>query len=281
MSDSVLRIVERDNNQFLIIDNKSATCRISLFGGQVLSFIPKTDNRDRLWLSPVAVLNGERAIRGGIPLCWPWFGNDHGSTHNDLPAHGILRIQKWTVEDSHCEDGITTTVTLTPETTKGDGVTFSSQVKLQLIVGEQLTVSLATTNTDTDAFEFNCALHSYFSVPDINDVEIHGLTGEYIDKLDKGEIKPTPTPYQIYGQTDRIHLESPPELYIEENGQRLCTIQSADHDTIVVWNPWQSAASMSDMDAFGYKHMLCVETAVTKGCVLNPGDTHRLTQTVI
>ncbi|MDC8830867.1 D-hexose-6-phosphate mutarotase [Alteromonas gilva] len=280
MSDPSLRVVERDNNQFLIIENKSAICRISLFGGHVLSFIPKADNRDRLWLSPVAILNGERAIRGGIPLCWPWFGNDHGSS-KDLPSHGILRTQKWTIESSDSDDGRSTSLTLVPDTTQGQGVAFSSEVKLHLVIGEQLTVTLETINTSSHAFDFNCALHSYLAVQDIHEAQIQGLTGEYKDKLDKGEVKQTPSPYTLSGQTDRIHQESPAELHIIEKGQQVITIQSANHDSIVVWNPWQSAASITDMDAFGYKHMLCVETAVTNGITLEPGETHRLVQTII
>ena len=257
MNDQSYQIEEKDGNRFVTVTNASASCRISLFGGHVLSFIPSHDNRDRLWVSPVAVLNGDRPIRGGIPLCWPWFSDAHGKAKGELPSHGFLRTQMWDISEFSC-DGTRSEMVLTPASTKGPGFQYECAVKLRINIASELSVSLETTSLEQqEAFSLNCALHSYFDVSNIADVALEGLSGEYKDKLEDWET-----------------------LTIVANQSPYITIGSAGHDSIVVWNPWQSAASMSDMDAFGYKQMLCVETAVTNGTTLNPGEVHKLTQVI-
>ena len=281
MQNTSYQIEEKDGNRFITVTNASATCRISLFGGHVLSFIPTRDNRDRLWVSPVAVLDGGRPIRGGVPVCWPWFSDDHGRDKGDLPSHGFLRTQMWQLSKYDC-DGSTSVLRLTPGSTSGPGFDYLCDVELWVTVAEQLTISLVTTNTESEqAFTFNCALHTYFDVENISAVTLNGLSGDYKDKLDHWAVKTTPVPYTFSGETDRIHLCAPSSLSIEqEDGSTLINIDSKGHDSVVVWNPWQGAASMSDMDAFGYKQMLCVESAVTQGVTLSPNESHTLSQII-
>ena len=265
--------------EYLIIENEVATCRISLFGGHVLSFIPKRDNRDRLWVSPLAFLNGERPIRGGVPVCWPWFSDDHGQEKGELPAHGFLRTQHWAVKQTDSTETLSKVV-LIPGTTKCKGFEFDASVELIVEVGESLTMTLVTENTGDVPFSFNCALHTYFDVENIKDVELKGLYGEYKDKLSDWEILNTPTAYTIEGEVDRIHLEAIPSVVIERDQSDYIAIESSQHDSLVVWNPWQGAATMSDMDAFSYKQMVCVETAITQGKQLLPGEKCAMRQKV-
>lgn len=280
MSDQSYQIEEKDGNRFITVTNTSASCRISLYGGHVLSFIPTHDNRDRLWVSPVAVLNGDRPIRGGVPLCWPWFSDAHGKAKGELPSHGFLRTQMWAVSEFNC-DGTTSEMVLTPASTKGPGFSYECAVKLRLTISDSLTIRLETTSLEqSESFTINCALHTYFEVANIAQIALEGLSGNYKDKLDNWALRPSPSPYTFSGETDRIHQEAPASLTIVENDQPSIQIRSAGHDSIVVWNPWQGAASMSDMDAFGYKQMLCVETAVTNGTTIQPGASHVLTQII-
>lgn len=265
--------------EYLTVQNSKASCRISLFGGHVLSYIPTRDNRDRLWVSPVAFLNGERPIRGGVPVCWPWFSDDHGKAKGELPAHGFLRTQNWSVKQTDSSESHSTVV-LTPGTTKGKGFDYDVSVELIVEVGESLNITLVTKNTGDQAFTFNCALHSYFDVESIKDVELKGLYGSYKDKLADWEILDTPAPYTIEAEVDRIHLEAIPSVVIERDGKEYIKVDSQQHDSLVVWNPWQGAATMSDMDAFSYKQMVCVETAITQGKSLNPGESCAMRQEV-
>ncbi|MFT4746307.1 MAG: glucose-6-phosphate 1-epimerase, partial [Congregibacter sp.] len=110
LTDSTNMII-RDGIQVLHISNAFATAEISLFGGHVLSFKPKHDARERLWISQSALFDGKKAIRGGIPICWPWFG-DH-SCNNDVAAHGYVRTQTWQVLNSE-ETDLGTTINLKP-----------------------------------------------------------------------------------------------------------------------------------------------------------------------
>lgn len=258
------------------VDNQSASAVLSLYGGHMLSFVPRADNRERLWLSPDAVMDGTKAIRGGIPVCWPWFGNHQ---QPGLPAHGYLRTQPWTIlridDNAKC-----TELVLQPTQASGKGFIGEADVSLLIRVSEQLSISLVTRNTGHSLFEFSAALHSYFSVSDISQVQIQGLSGQYIDKTQQNNLQPTPCPYAISGETDRIHLCIADEALLEDNAQQT-VIGSSGHDSIVVWNPGpQKAAEMADMPQQEYQHMLCIETAVTQGKTLQSGETHTLTQII-
>lgn len=273
-------VSESNGLTFLDVSNSFASARISLFGGHILSYIPKVDERERLWVSPHAYLNGERPIRGGIPVCWPWFSDDHGREKGALPSHGFLRTQVWKLvnsEDTHKG----TTITLSPSFTRAEGFENDCSVIMKIAVGEALEVLLVTENTGVVPFEFNCALHTYFQVDHIQHTQINGIEGQYKDKLDDWALKSTPVPYTITGETDRIHVAPIKTAEIEVDGSTFTEVVSEGNDSLVIWNPWQGAASISDMDPFGYKHMLCVETSLTQGQTLAPGESHALRQTII
>ena len=273
-------VSESNGLTFLDVDNALATARISLFGGHILSFVPKSDNKERLWVSPHAYLNGERPIRGGIPVCWPWFSDDHGREKGALPAHGFLRTQVWKLIGSKDSDS-GTTITLSPSFSRAEGFENDCSVTMVVTVGKTMEVSLITENTGVAPFSFNCALHTYFHVEHIQQTRLKGIEGQYKDKLDAWALKETPSPYTITGETDRIHLEPIKTAEIEVDGSVYTEVVSHGNDSLVVWNPWQGAASISDMDLFGYKHMLCVETSLTQGKTLTPGASHTLKQTII
>jgi glucose-6-phosphate 1-epimerase len=270
-------IMTRDNIQILYINNAFASAEISLFGGHILSFKPKYDHRERLWVSQNALFDGKKAIRGGIPICWPWFG-EHKSITN-LAAHGYVRTQTWQVLS--CEETDTaTTVTLKPQTSADDGFEGDAQLTLVLHFGQQLTIQLLTTNLGNTPITYNCALHSYFAISDIKQCELLGLSEQYSDKTRGYQIFNTPQPYRFNEETDRVHQEQPKTLTITD-GENKTDVLSSGHDSLVVWNPWQAKSiSMADMADDGYLTMLCVETAVTQGQEVAPKATHILEQII-
>ena len=259
----------------LTIDNLHARATVSLFGGQVLSFCPHADGRERLFMASGARLDGTSAIRGGIPLCWPWFG----SREDALPAHGWLRKRLWQLVERQ-DDLDATRLVLRPESTQGPGFDGSAEVELHISIGQELRLDLLTRNTGSAPFALTAALHSYFAVADIHNVQLTGLQGRYRDKnRDWAEFE-TPRPYRITGATDRVHLDRPSRLYIEAPGA-MTTVVSAGHDSIVVWNPGEGCAEQFvDMAADDYRRMLCVETALTTPLHLQPGHMHLLSQGV-
>jgi glucose-6-phosphate 1-epimerase len=266
-------LLSQDDIEMLIIDNDYAYATISLFGGHVLSFIPKHDNVQRLWLSKKAMLDGQHPIRGGIPICWPWFGA-HAS-ESGVPSHGYVRTQNWHVVDC-ADEPKQTVVRLKPSTTQGDGFAGETQLSLVLFIGRELRIQLVTENRGSEPLSYTCALHTYFKIDDINHCELYGLTGEYLDKLQDFKRFDTPTPYRFNQETDRVHLATPKTLSISSGAHQTC-IESSGHDSIVVWNPWsEKSVSMQDMEDDGFEKMLCVETAVTQGQPVLPGDSHTL-----
>lgn len=270
-------LLPQDDIEMLIIDNDYAHATISLFGGHVLSFIPKHDNVQRLWLSKEAMLDGQHPIRGGIPICWPWFGAHASET--GLPSHGYVRTQNWHVVDC-ADESEQTIVRLKPSTTQGEGFAGETQLSLVLFIGRELRIQLVTENTGTKPLSYTGALHTYFNIDDINHCELTGLDGEYLDKLQDYQRFSTPAPYTFNEETDRVHLVTPESLTIA-CGSVQTHIQSNGHDSIVVWNPWaDKSISMQDMEGLGYENMLCVETAVTQGQQVLPGQSHTLEQVI-
>lgn len=276
LTDSI-NIITRDNIQLVHISNAFAIAEISLFGGHIVSFIPKHDGRERLWVSENALFDGKKPIRGGIPICWPWFG-DHPS-NTDVAAHGYVRTQTWGILNA--EDTVTgTSITLKPQTSAGDGFAGDAKLTLVVHVGQQLTIQVHTSNLGNTPFSYNCALHSYFAISDINHCELLGLSKPYSDKTRSFNMFDTPKPYRFTQETDRVHREQPNTLTLVDE-QINIDILSSGHDSIVVWNPWQDKSStMSDMADDGYLTMLCVETAITQGQEVKAGETHILEQII-
>jgi glucose-6-phosphate 1-epimerase len=273
-----MQLLTRDNIQILHISNDFAVAEISLFGGHILSFKPKHDNRERLWLSEKAIFDGKTPIRGGIPVCWPWFGA-HSSNAN-LAAHGYVRAQMWEILSNEETDS-GTTITLKPHTSNGEGLAGNAQLTLVVNVGQKLTIQLHTTNSGDSAFTYNCALHSYFAISNIHQCELSGLSALYSDKTREFQFFDTPTPYRFTEETDRVHLEKPNALTIIDE-QVNTDILSSGHDSVVVWNPWQDKSfTMGDMADDSYLTMLCVETAVTQGQEVKVGETHILEQIIL
>lgn len=262
------------------IANDYAQASIALYGAQVLRFCPFSDGRERLWLSEKAILDGSKPIRGGMPVCWPWFSDRHGQpSARNLPSHGYLRDQMWQLTDA-TEEMQATALYFSPKTTHGDGFDGDATVILKVTVGKSLGVSLITRNHGSDPITITCALHTYFAVSNIAEARITGLEGEFEDKTRDFARFNTPAPYVIEGEVDRVHLTRPDTLVLQGPDNQT-HIHSEGHDSIVVWNPGHhQSATMSDMTDDGYQTMLCIETAVTLGVTIAAGEEHTLTQRI-
>lgn len=258
------------------VENSQARAVISLFGGQVLSFVPKHDLVERLWLSPTAVFDGKTPIRGGIPICWPWFGKAPESLN--APNHGYVRNQLWSLKDCDYHENNTRLVF---EPAEASHQTFGYQAALRLTinVGRTLNIELDTKNLANATCTYNAALHSYLKVNNIANVQLTGLSGNYIDQLDNNGIKTTPLTYRFNQEVDRIHLC--PEQLVVINDERIVRVTSIGNDSVVVWNPWKAKSkTLKDMPDNGYQTMVCIETAITQGLNLAPEQNHRLIQII-
>jgi D-hexose-6-phosphate mutarotase len=238
-----------------------------------------------LWLSSDSHFKTGKAIRGGIPLCWPWFA-DH-PTDPDKPAHGFVRTAVWSVSESEklADKGIRLKLFIadSEETMKLWPHRF--RLEMDCTVSNALRVKLIATNTDDKPFTCGGALHSYFNISSVSNIEIKGLEGcPYIDKVDQGRRKLQDGFVSIRSETDRIYLDTKTDCNIEDSGlhRRICISKNGSLTT-VVWNPWiDKATKMQDFGDDEYKRMVCVETANanTDVVTLAPGDTHAL-ETII
>lgn len=298
-----------DLGKCLHIDNQHAKVIISLFGGHVLSYVNKNDNKERLWLSKKAIFDGKTPIRGGIPICWPWFAAH--SHQADFPSHGYLRTQMWQLESIN--EGAQnstineTQIVLVPTQTEQ----FSYQglsVKLVVDIGEKLKISLVTINKSHQDIALSQALHTYLKIDNIHQTSIQGVDSPYDDKPTGQKQLSAPSPYCFSEQTDRIHynklvddalnwcqfiniLHAEKPLDILQSGQSsaeckvIRRVEHSGHDSTVIWNPWSAlSANMQDMTNDGYVTMLCVEAANTQSAsiplILKPNQIHKLRQSI-
>jgi len=264
------------------VANQHAQATIAMQGGQVMTFQPKKQE-PVLWISQFGYLNSGAAIRGGIPICWPWFGS-HPSDQQQ-PKHGFARTSPWRVLETQVVDEDATQLVLELEKTPETHALWPHSAQLQLIVtvGAQLTVTLMTRNTGQETITLTEALHSYFLVSDVTtQVKIHGLEGtQYIDKVDRDQRKVQQGAVTISGETDRVYLDTQADCVIEDARlHRRLRIAKTGSASTVIWNPGaEKAKQMGDLGSIGYLSMVCVETAnaADNSVTLQPGDEHQLT----
>jgi glucose-6-phosphate 1-epimerase len=261
-----LKFIEGKGGLPLIeIDNAQALAVISVYSGQVLSFQPKSEANDVMFVSDKAYYQSGKAIKGGIPVCWPWFGPDPENLGR--AAHGFVRNRMWNVARSltlpNGDTQVTLNLTDSPETQAIWPHAF--ELILTVTVGEALTVELITRNLGKEVIPLTQALHTYFKVGDINQVQVLGLDGtNFIDKTDGGAEKSQIGAVMIAGEVDRVYTNvSTAELVIADASlaRRIC-IASEGSKTAIVWNPWvEIAKNMTDLDDDDYQRFVCVETA--------------------
>jgi len=245
------------------IDNGQAKALISVYSGQVLSFQPAAEPTDLMFLSEKAYYAAGKAIKGGVPICWPWFGPDPESLGR--PSHGFVRNRLWNVVNtSTTTDGATQVILGLKDTEETRAIWPQAfELAIAITVSHSLRVELITRNLGDKSFPLTQAFHTYFQVGDINRVQVLGLENtQYQDKVDGGIEKTQIGAVTIAGEVDRIYLNVTKELVIDDASlNRRIRIKSAGSKSAVVWNPWAKiSASMADLDDSDYQRLICVET---------------------
>ena len=259
----------------LRISTELCTAEISLYGAQVLQWTP-TGQLPVIFMSPKAVFAKGKALRGGVPLCWPWFGkNTEDAT---LPSHGVARISTWQhAGTEELEDGtVKIILALPPE----QELMPSGAVIIEL--GKELMITLLTLDVQR-TMPFSAAMHTYFAVSDYEQVAITGLEEcDFIEFADDA-IPHCEDPLIPAGHIDRIYhpVAEEQEITIHDPAwERSIRICRAGSGSAVVWNPGQELAStMGDLGAEASRGFLAVETAAVpaENLMLRCGETHSLT----
>jgi len=279
-----LQIIEGEGGfAFIKIHNAKADALISLYGGQVLSY-RKLQQPDVFFLSDKAWYQDGKAIKGGVPICWPWFGSD--PENKGRPAHGFARNSLWQLSATEqLANGDTLVeLQLSPNELSRSLWPHEFLLSLKVTVGDELTLQLTTQNKDAQAFEITQALHSYFAVEAIDALRISGLENlSYLDKAKSNsgaEQKTQQGEIHIEGEVDRIYLQVPEKITLKHiapshSADATISLQSKNSATAVVWNPWQQLCEQSaDLKPDDYQRFVCVETANAADDVvrLAPGE---------
>ncbi len=262
------------------IANSQAESTIALQGAHIMTFTPR-GQEPVVWLSRFAKFAPGKSIRGGVPICWPWFGPH--ATDATLPGHGFARTVMWDVLETKAMDDGATFLRfglIETEATRAQWP-HASTVQLEVTVGKALRVELVTRNTGKAPFVLGEALHTYFHIGDVAKMKITGLEGcDYLDKVGGTARKIQEGAIVIESEVDRVYLNTSADCLIEDSGlKRRIRVAGQNARSAVVWNPWvEKADKMGDFGPEGHRGMVCVETAnaVENVVTVKPGEEHRL-----
>ena len=267
--------------KYLEIVNASAHAKIALQGAHLFHY-EIIGGDPLIWLSKRSFFETGKVIRGGVPVCWPWFGKH--PTNSELPQHGFARNSVWELQETEEINEHTTKVILRLQHSAESLQMwpYKFELLLTITIGRTLSLALTSKNSDTQAFEITAALHSYFAIGNIGNVHVEGLAGKsYFDKVTKQKQKQQGN-VTISKEVDRIYLEVEYPVTLHDK-TRTININALGSYSAIVWNPWkENCVSMADMKDDAYKTMLCIEAANAPGDAiqLEPGEEHTLTSVI-
>jgi len=251
-----------------------ATAEILLWGATLTSY--KTANgQDRVFVSPAAIYDGKKAIRGGVPLVFPQFGQPDKA----MPQHGVARISKWSIKEGSLKDSaeescVVFTLSDSPESREKWDHAFCLEYTVSLSA-VSLTMTLTAINTGDAAFNFNFLLHTYLQIPDIAETTVHGLGGRnLIDKVTGGDAKrEESSEIKFPSFTDRIYIGEAPvakDLTVKCKGSPIFAVVNEARVAgevkpcdMVIWNPYEEA-SPGDLPPPAFKNFVCVEPGLVQ-----------------
>lgn len=261
-----------------VIDHPAATARVALHGAHLLEWTPAGE-APVIYLSPEAIYQQGKAIRGGIPVCWPWFGPHPNDPSK--PAHGLARSRCWALaETAETDAGVVLTFTLTDDPATRQLWPHAFMLQLRMTIGASLDLALQMTNTGDTPCTVTGALHTYFSVADIHQTRVGGLEGtEYLDQVQARGVHRQTGDVRISSEVDREYLTTRPVTIHDAASGRILTLGSSGSGCTVVWNPWiAKSRTLTDLPGAAWQHFLCVETANAwrDTILLPPGGRHVL-----
>jgi glucose-6-phosphate 1-epimerase len=276
------------------INHQGAQLLIAEQGAQVLAY-QRDDSPPLIWLSDQAEYHKGQGLRGGVPVCWPWFGAlernpaevqamQQGTT--PAPAHGLVRTLDWRLQDISEQDGaVIAEFCFDSREQPLPDWPHAVELSLRIRLDQRLHLELTSLNHGPQPVVLSQALHTYFAVSDIHDIQVEGLHGcRYIDTLENWESRLQQGPLPFTGETDRIYLDVPSQVNIRDpHWHRRIHLQSSGSHSAVVWNPWiEKSRHLSQFGPDAWQGMLCIETAnvLEDKVELAPGGKHRLTLTL-
>jgi glucose-6-phosphate 1-epimerase len=265
------------------ITSSAAVGEMYLHGAHVTSWRP-AGAEEVLFFSSISRWQDGVAIRGGVPICFPWFGDK--ADDPTAPAHGFVRTKSWQLDDVALSgDDVTVTMSTSSDESTKQWWPADFCLTYRATFGNELSLELELHNRDTTPLRFEEALHSYHRVGDVRIARLVGLDGiRYVDKTDSYREKNQQGDVVVTAETDRVYLNSKTSIALQDPVlRRRLEVVKENSLTTVVWNPWVNKASkMSDLGDNEWTQMLCVETSNVLGFAVEvaPGQRHRMKATV-
>jgi len=264
-----------------VVENQYASASISLYGAHVLSYVPRGES-ELLWMSPQSAFEVGKPIRGGIPVCFPWFGPHPSDTQ--LPVHGFARLQMWEVKETAVtiENEVKLVLTLEDNEATLNVWPHAFRLELEVTVGKQLRVSLKIHNTGRTSFTTTNSLHTYFSVSDVENASILGLGKlAYLDPAFKDqELYQEEEVLSISKEENRRYFTHEGACILKDPGtSREIKVEKTGSKVTVIWNPWKDTVkNIGDIPNEAYLNFVCIEqaNAYDDATTLAPGATHTL-----
>lgn len=261
------------------ISTSHARATVYLQGAHLAHWQP-AGQQSVLFLSHRSDFMPGKAIRGGVPIAFPWFAARHDGKTG--PSHGFARIQDWTLAFAAlADDDLHLTFTLGPtELSRSLGYGHFHLV-YQLTIGRTLTMRLTVANDADTPLVFEEALHTYYSIADIHEASVTGLEGTtYLDKMEDMRDMMQHGAVAITSPTDRVYPNTAATCVLHDAaGRRRITVAKAGSDTTVIWNPWDSGAlKLPDLEPSEWHKFIAIETvnAAANAVALAPGATHTM-----
>ena len=269
---------QRDQITLMRLENRHGSVTITPLGATVLGYRPRGED-EVLWVSDTARFDGNRPVRGGIPVCWPWFGPH--PTDPAQKAHGFARHALWHVESVTADaDTSRAVLQLEPDERIRGIWPWAFSLRLTVTLGETLRLDLTGENRSQESWTVSEALHSYFSVWNGGDLHIRGLEDlHYWDKQAGGTRGVQNGPLHLSPPFDRVYFDHDGSTVIDDGSRRI-RIDKRGSASTVVWNPGpEGARAFEDMPDGAWREMVCVETAnaIDNAYTLHPGESHTLT----
>lgn len=262
-----------DQLPVIVVDHPLCRAAVALQGAHLLAWQPAGE-QPVLWLSANSAYEPGTAIRGGVPICWPWFGPA------GKPSHGFARNMPWEFTDhSETPEGVTLTFTLKDNPQSRELWPHAFTLVARFTLGATCHIELESSGD----FTTTAALHSYFEIGDIDAVAVRGLGNHYIDKVRDGIEGEQQGDLTFPGRVDRVYTQpQATSLILDSALNREIEVEHHQHSDVIAWNPGaELSASMADMADDSYKTMVCVETGcVSTPQVSKPGQPARLATTL-
>ena len=263
------------------VDTPLAHARVALQGAHVIEWQPH-GGAPVLFISSRSLFQPGKAIRGGVPLIFPWFGAK--ADDPKAPQHGFARSSEWQLGAvaKDAKGAVRLTLALAADDATRRVWPHDFTARYQVVIGETLEMALEVENTSSHPFSFEEALHTYLAVADAREIAVTGLAGTtYIDKVDGFKRKRQEAPQiRLSGETDSVYLDTPATCVVDDAGlRRRLVVDKSGSVSTVVWNPWQEkAGGMSDFGPDEWPKMVCVETAnaADNAVRLSAGERHTM-----